>query len=113
MAARVRSHGEGSISKRKDGGYEIRISLGTENGKRRRVFLYAKTRPEAVRLLASARAQQKPGAQRAQVSETVEHFLTRWLETDIAKTKREATFRDYEQTSRMHIIPVIGKVRLS
>jgi integrase len=111
--SRVRSRGEGSISKRKDGRFEIRLSLGSENGKRKRVFLYAKTRPEAVRLLAGARSQLKPGAQRTPVSETVEHFLTRWLETDIAKTKRESTFRDYEQTCRTYLIPVIGKVRLS
>jgi len=111
--SRVRARGEGSISKRKDGRYEIRLSLGIENGKRKRAFLYAKSRPEAVRLLAGARGQHKPGARSTQVSETVEHFLTRWLETDVAKTKRESTFRDYEQVCRAHLIPVIGKVRLS
>src|SRR2546427_10572276 len=111
--ARVRSRGEGSIGKRKDGRYEIRLSLGTENGKRRRAFLYAKTRPEAVRLLAAARGQQKPGSPRTQVSETVEHFLTRWLETHVAKTKREGTVRSYEQNCRTYIIPIIGHVRLT
>src|SRR2546430_8262533 len=101
--ARVRSRGEGSISKRKDGRYEIRLSLGTENGKRRRAFLYAKSRPEAVKLLAAARGQQKPGAPRTQVSETVEHFLTRWLENHVAKTKRPSTLMSYEQNVRRYI----------
>src|SRR5438552_2169691 len=110
--SRVRSRGEGSISKRKDGRYEIRLSQGTENGKRKRVFLYAKTRPEAVKLLAAARGLQGP-AKSSQASETVEHFLTRWLELHVAKTKREGTLRSYEQNSRTYIVPIIGSVRLS
>ncbi len=35
--ARIRSRGEGSISKRKDGRFEVRLSLGNVDGRRRQV----------------------------------------------------------------------------
>jgi integrase len=111
---RVRSRGEGSISKRKDGRFEIRLSLGTENGKRRRAFLYAKTRADAVKLLSQARQDQRPGRiPGARTGETLEHFLARWLEDHVAKTKRPGTVASYEQNIRTYINPVIGKVRLT
>ena len=111
--SRVRSRGEGSISRRNDGRYEIRVPLGVENGKRHRLHLYAKTRGEAVRLLSQARQQKMPASRAAHAGETLEHFLTRWLEDHVAKTKRPSTLMSYEQNCRTYIIPVIGKVRLS
>jgi integrase len=111
--ARIRSRGEGSISKRKDGRYEIRVPLGVENGTRKRLHLYAKTRSDAVRLLAQARQQNPAATRSAHAGETLEHFMTYWLESHVAKTKRSSTLASYEQITRKYILPVIGKVRLS
>ncbi len=105
----VRGRGEGSIRRRKTGGYEVRISSGVAAGKRRRISLYAKTKVEAVALLASARHQQKAGGIRGpRGTDTVAAFLTRWLETHVAKTKRGATFSNHEQNVRLHINPALG-----
>jgi integrase len=109
---RVRSRGEGSITKRKDGRYQVVVSQGVHAGKRQRLYLYATTRSDAVRLLSQAR-QQQPASRSSHADETVEHFLTRWLEEHVAKTKRISTLASYEQNCRTYIIPVIGKVRLA
>jgi integrase len=112
MATRIRSRGEGSITKRKDGRFQVVVSQGVQAGKRQRLYLYAKTRSDAVRLLAQAR-QLQPVSRSNHTGETVEHFLTRWLEDHVAKTKRVSTLASYEQNCRTYIIPVIGKVRLA
>lgn len=111
--ARVRSRGEGSISKRKDGRYEVRLSLGADEGKRRRLRIYATTRADAVKLLAQARQDNRPGAPSShRMGETVEQFLSRWLEQAVSK-RRTGTFQSYEGRIRLYINPAIGKVRLS
>ena len=47
-----RTHGEGTISKRKDGTYEGKISLGVNaDGKRKRKTVYGKTQKEVKRSL--------------------------------------------------------------
>jgi integrase len=49
---------------------------------------------------------------RAKTGETLDHFMTYWLENQVAKTKRPGTLASYEQITRKYIRPVIGKVRL-
>lgn len=112
--ARVRSRGEGSISRRKDGRFEVRLSLGTVDGKRQRRRLYGRTRADAVELLKQARQEQRAGGGRAgnRAGESVEQFMARWLEQAVSKNRR-GTFSSYESRVRLYINPVIGKVRLS
>jgi len=54
MSRRRRGHGEGSIYRRPDGRWAATIDLGWQGGKRRRKFLYGKTRAEVARRLATA-----------------------------------------------------------
>ena len=55
---RVRGHGEGTISRRKDGRWEVRYQVGVDgHGKRIRRTAYARTKREALRKLDDMRAQ--------------------------------------------------------
>jgi integrase len=52
---RRRARGEGAISKRKNGGWTGVLDLGWQDGKRKRKFVYARTRAEVARKLANER----------------------------------------------------------
>ena len=43
---------------------------------------------------------------------TVEEYLGRWLADSVRDTVRSTTFERYEQISRKHLIPEIGRVKL-
>src|SRR5439155_7505452 len=87
--ARIRSRGEGSISKRKDGRFEVRVSLGVIDGRRQQVHYYAKTRADAVELLRQARQEARPGGRAANTgAETVGQFMDRWLEQVVSRNRR-------------------------
>jgi integrase len=110
--ARIRSRGEGSISKRKDGRFEVRVSLGVVDGRRQQAHFYAKTRADAVELLRQARQEQRPVGRAAKTgAETVAQFMDRWLEQVVSKNRR-GTFSSYESRIRLYINPVVGNVRL-
>src|SRR3982074_2887528 len=85
---RTRGQGEGCISRRKDGRWEARISLGWNGGKRRVKGYYGKRRQEVQAKLASGQHARGTGRDLGQSSQTVEHFLTHWLE-DTVRTDRE------------------------
>src|SRR5438105_11403615 len=92
-----RDYGEGSIAKRKDGRFEVRLSVGTQDGKRKRISLgYTNGKREALKLLALGKAQHiAPNGRRIErTGETTEHYLNRWLET-IRETKRRSTHDAY------------------
>jgi integrase len=43
---------------------------------------------------------------------TVEEYLTRWLTDSVRDTVRSTTFERYEQITRTHIVPELGRVKL-
>ena len=108
-----RGHGEGSIYKRADGRWGVRLSAGFENGRRRQIFRYAKTQRDAVRLLQLERQRLARTPAAARAGQTVEQHMQRWVEGSIARTRRPGTYRLYEAKVRLYINPVIGKVRLA
>ena len=71
-----RGNSEGSLRKRSDGRWEARLVL--EDGTRR--SLYARTRQEASRLLADALRDKEKGLTTFGDRQTVEQYLTSWLE---------------------------------
>jgi integrase len=107
-----RGRGEGSIG-RFGKRWRVRVSVRGEDGRRKQLALYAKTRSEAVALLLSTarqRAQQeRPGGH---IGETVEAYMRRWLDYT-SKTTRPGTHANYAGWTGRYIIPVIGKVRLA
>ena len=111
--AKRRGHGEGSISRRKDGRWEARIDLGWENGKRRRKAFYGRTRAEVAAKLTEALAEQRRGVPMVDEREQLGPWLDRWL-VEIAEPRvRRSTFLSYEAIVRNHLRPMLGKQRLS
>jgi integrase len=111
MTSRRRGHGEGTISRRKDGRWVAVVDLGWRDGKRARKFLYGRTRREVAEKLARALRAQQEGLVVANERTTVEQYLTLWL-TAVRPSLRPRTWQRYEQLIRLHVIPQAGKLRL-
>ncbi len=108
---RRRAPGEGSITRRQDGLWAGMLDLGWQDGKRRRKFVYARTRAEAARKLADANRQLEEGRLIADERTTVEQYLRSWLE-NIEPTIAASTHKRYGQLLRLHAYPFIGRHRL-
>lgn len=106
-----RGNGEGTISRRKDGLYMARYTANTSIGKRRRT-IYAKTRKEVSEKLSQALADRGRGLVFDEENLKVEEYLERWLSDSVRDTVRENTYSRYEQITRTHLIPTLGKVKL-
>jgi integrase len=102
-----RGNGEGSIRQRADGRWEARVRLpGGE-----RVSLYGATRTEAAEGAARIMRDARLGVSVADGREPYGDYLRRWLALATAG-KAESTQVAYELAARLHILPVVGSVRL-
>jgi integrase len=88
------------------------LDLGWQDGRRRRKYLYGKTRDEVIGKLTRALAQQQEGHGFANERLTVEQFLATWLAAKKA-TIRSSTWKRYAELARRHVNPAIGKRRLA
>jgi integrase len=107
-----RSRGDGAVFQRADGRWEGRLDLGWQDGKRRRKFVYGRTKAEALAKLRQAQRQAAEGTLVVSERTTVEQFLKSWLDA-VRPTLRPGTWRRYEQYVRVHTVPVIGRVKLA
>jgi len=103
-----RGNSEGTIRKRGDGRWEARLVLRT--GERK--SLYGKTRQEAARLLAKALREREDGLSVLGDRQTVEEYLTTWIQTEKYRVKRSSS-RRYGYEVRLRLIPRLGKIVLS
>lgn len=109
-----RGNGEGSISKRKGGGYAAVVSIPGLNGTRTRKFYYGKTREEASAKLKKALGDMERGVFPVMNERTtVEQYLTAWLAETVKPNHRRSTYISYEGFVRLHIVPVLGNVQIS
>ncbi len=106
--ARKRGNAEGSVYRRRDGRWVG--SLTHEAGQRK--YLYAATRREAARKLASALKARLDGLPLVRERQTVAKYLEHWLET-AKPTVRPRTFVRYEEYVRLHAIPELGRISLA
>jgi integrase len=102
-----RANGEGSIWRRKDGRYCASLLV---KGKRR--YVYAKTREEVAAQLTKLLKTEQDGAGMPEGRETVATFFAMWLDS-IKYAIRLTTWTRYEQYVRLHLVPVLGSVRLT
>jgi integrase len=111
--AKRRGHGEGSIHQRKDGTWCAIVDLGWVNGKRKRKYIYGKTRKEVADKLKAAHRDQSDGVDLAIERQTIAEFLDIWLEQTVKIRNRDGTYENYTQIVRSHIVPAIGKYHLT
>lgn len=103
-----RGHGEGTIYQRKDGRWTAGITL--ENDQRK--YFYGKTRKEVADKLHQALHEQKQGMLATGPQQTVEQFMTYWLENIHKPTIELRSYVTYRGLLKNHIFPVLSKTRM-
>ncbi len=109
MSKRVRGNGEGSVYQRKEDKMWV-ASITLEGGKRK-VF-YGKTKKEASEKLRTALFERQQGTLVTAPQQTVSQYLEHWLEYIIKPTIRPRSHERYEEIVRLHIVPILGKLKL-
>jgi integrase len=106
-----RGNGEGSITRRKNGGWMAQFTVYTASGRKRKT-LYGKTRAEVAAMLAKALSDRENGLTFDAGKMTVGEYLERWLTDSVRGTVRLSTFERHEQIVRVHLKPALGRVGL-
>lgn len=109
-----RGRGEGAIFKRRDGSWCAAITAGYgQDGKRRRKYVYAKTKRQVQEKLMRLQAGALDGFIESNGRLKVGEFLhDLWLDSVIRPKSRPSTCRLYETTIKKHIGPWIGGIQL-
>jgi integrase len=112
MAKRRRTPGSGTLVKRvnKDGSVTWRGAFWGTDGKRH--WVSDKNKTEADRKLREAKADADRGILPSPARLTVEGWLTEWLEGIRGEVSR-ATYEGYKRDVNYHIIPELGRRKLS
>jgi integrase len=100
------------ITKRKDGRYMARYTVHTADGPKRRT-IYGRNYGEVEQQLAIARGDAARGIIYDAGTTTVGEWLTAWLTDSVRATVRQRTYERYESIVRVHLIPTLGRVKLS
>lgn len=111
---KTRHNGEGSIRKRSDNCWEVRISGGIDfsTGKATRISRYASTEDEAVRLLHQLSFQY--GGNQPKVSNmTLGDWLDLWLSVYMRHSLKQSTYNSYDSYAKNHFKPALGDIRLT
>jgi len=111
---RRRGHGEGSIHLRSDGRWCAIVDLGRDTtGKRRRKYLYGKTRKEVADQLKVLHNDQAGGMNVTTDRQTVKTFLARWLTEVAAHRNKLRTWEGYQRIVELYLNPYLGRVLLT
>lgn len=103
-----RTQGEGSVYMRKDG---RAAASAMYEGKR--ITKYGKTKTEARQKLDAYLDDLKAGKVVIGPKQTVEQYLTNWLENSRRLKIEPTTLRDYRAILRVHLIPAFGHLQVS
>ena len=109
--SKKRGNGEGSISRRKNGGWIGQYTVYTAE-RRKRKTLYGKTRAEVSEKLTKAMADRDGGIVYDAGKLTVGEYLERWLTDSVKGSVKEATYANYSHFARKHICLALGRVKL-
>ncbi len=111
--ANKRGQGEGSISKRPDGTWWARITIGKdESGNQLRKAFYGKTRKEVAAKM-SAYQEELSSAQPKDFSKSrLAEWMDFWLEHYKKRTVRISTYHNMLNKIHAHIYPALGAIKL-
>jgi integrase len=108
-----RATGDGDVFPRKNKAGKITSYRGAyfgPDGKRR--YVSGTTKEEARRALREARANTDQGLLFDADNLKVGEYLDRWLADSVSDTVKATTFERYEQITRLHLKPALGRVKL-
>jgi len=109
-----RGHGEGSIHQRADGLWCAIADLGRgANGKRKRKYIYGKTRKEVADQLKALHREMAGGVNATTDRQTVKTFLARWLTEVAAHRNKLRTHEGYERIIELYLNPYLGRILLA
>jgi integrase len=106
-----RGNGEGTISHRKDGRWEGRYYVPTEDGPKRKV-IYGKTRAEVSEKLTKALSDRANGIVYDNENITIGEYLDVWLKGSVYGSVRQSTYDRDTNLVNNHIKPVLGSLKL-
>jgi integrase len=109
--AKKRGNGEGSISRRKNGGWMAQYTVYTAKGRKRHT-LDGKSRAEVSERLTKAMADRDGGVVYESAKITVGEYLDSWLRDSVRGTVKETTYANYSYIIRVHISPALGRLKL-
>ncbi len=107
-----RGNGEGSISRRKGGGWMGQYIVHTADRSNKRKTVYGKTRAEVASKLAKALSQREDGLVFDDEGLTVEKYLGLWLKNSVRDTVRTSTYERNQQIVDLHVVPALGRLKL-
>ncbi len=113
MTTQRRGQGEGSIYQRADGTWTASVSLGWDGGSRQRKVVYGKTRREAAEKLRAALNAKEHGFLVRDERRTVADYLDWWLAEVVPNRTKAGTAASYASNVRVHIVPALGRLRLT
>jgi integrase len=108
-----RANGQGSVYQRKDGLWVGAAYVLQSDGTYKRQQVYGKSEDEASRKLVQMQSRSDQGVPAEATGWTVERFLTYWIEHVITPARKPKTDQGYAVVVRVHLIPGLGKKRLS
>ena len=100
------------ITQRTDGRWMGRYTVQTPTGTERKC-VYGRTYREAQKKLALAMGDAARGIVYDDENQTVGEYITQWLSDSAKHTVKATTYRTYESQIRNHIVPALGKLKLS
>jgi integrase len=106
-----RGNGEGTITRRKDGRWEGRYYVPTENGPRRKA-IYGKTRAEVSDKLTKALSDRADGIVYNDENTSVGGYLDVWLKGSVYGSVRRSTYDRDTNLVNNHIKPILGGLKL-
>jgi integrase len=110
---KTRRTGQGSVYQRKDGRWQGSITVGTnENGYPQRIQVTKPSRDEAVKALNEIIVRLSLGVPPADDGRKLADYLETWLEETVKPHREPKTYKSYEQSVRLHIVPYIGHLTL-
>jgi integrase len=107
-----RANGEGTIFRRTDGRWCAQLYVVTTTGRRKRVIVYGKTRPEVREKMTALQRDMDRGVRVPDEKWTVGGYLDHWLQHIVKPDKAPKTHQGYELVVRLHIVPVVGRKRI-
>jgi integrase len=104
---RKRRNGEGSVTERSDGRWEVRVTDASGNRK----SFYAKTYEDAARVLHEAQTSLRQGLPLPTGSTSCAEYFDQWL-VSIKPSLRIRTWERYEGLVRNYLVPLVGRKKL-